>query len=206
LSTERKEFINIAISAAASILTFVIDEEDMRRCLVGTPLYVHTMIAVAAVFLMKVVSEWNAMGFNVNPDFVWELLNQMVSLLKRTVTSERHLLHHIAAGLEKMMAKSKRYMALHTPAVHVNRSQDGTGVNERRDAPVHGVTATPASHDPPEGHEWTTPYEQPSSFPDGFREGADFNEMMLNDGFIYEAFGSDMGDGMYNLLTNQFAS
>lgn len=39
LSTERKEFANMAISAAASILTFVLEEEDMRRALVGMPLY-----------------------------------------------------------------------------------------------------------------------------------------------------------------------
>jgi hypothetical protein len=40
LSTERKEFANMAISAAASILTFVLEEEDLRRALVGTPLLV----------------------------------------------------------------------------------------------------------------------------------------------------------------------
>jgi hypothetical protein len=40
LSTERKEFANMAISAAASILTFVLEEEDLRRALVGTPLSV----------------------------------------------------------------------------------------------------------------------------------------------------------------------
>jgi hypothetical protein len=38
LSTERKEFANMAISAAASILTFVLEEPDLRRALVGTPL------------------------------------------------------------------------------------------------------------------------------------------------------------------------
>lgn len=39
LSTERKEFANMAVSAAASSLTFVLEEEDLRRALVGTPLY-----------------------------------------------------------------------------------------------------------------------------------------------------------------------
>lgn len=38
LSTERKEFANMAVSAAASSLTFVLEEEDLRRALVGTPL------------------------------------------------------------------------------------------------------------------------------------------------------------------------
>ena len=39
LSAERTEFANIAISTAANILTFVLDEEDVRRALVGMPLY-----------------------------------------------------------------------------------------------------------------------------------------------------------------------
>lgn len=43
LSTERKEFANMAVSAAASSLTFVLEEEDLRRALVGTPLYAHLL-------------------------------------------------------------------------------------------------------------------------------------------------------------------
>ncbi|KAJ6130867.1 hypothetical protein N7512_003647 [Penicillium capsulatum] len=44
LSTERKEFANMAVSAAASSLTFVLEEEDLRRALVGTPLYVPSFL------------------------------------------------------------------------------------------------------------------------------------------------------------------
>ncbi|KIW01977.1 uncharacterized protein PV09_06812 [Verruconis gallopava] len=46
LSTERKEFANMAISAAASILTFVLEEEDLRRALVGTPLQVICLVLI----------------------------------------------------------------------------------------------------------------------------------------------------------------
>ncbi|OAA59198.1 Transcription factor [Niveomyces insectorum RCEF 264] len=107
LSTERKELANMGISAAASILTFVLEEADLRRALVGTPLYVHTMIAFAAVFLMKMAAQWNrvVMGLNVEPGYVSHLLRRMIELLKSSITSERHLLYHIAAGLEKMLAK-----------------------------------------------------------------------------------------------------
>ncbi|KAF4829923.1 Transcriptional activator of proteases prtT [Colletotrichum siamense] len=67
LSTERKEFANMAISAASSILTLVQEEEDLRRALVGTPLYVHTMITFASVFLMKVAAKWGSvMGLNID--------------------------------------------------------------------------------------------------------------------------------------------
>jgi hypothetical protein len=106
LSTQRKEFANIAISAAASILTFVLEEDDMRRALVGTPLYVHTMIAFASVFLMKVATKWNrVMGLNVEEGYVSKLLGRMISVLKSAVTSDRHVLKHIAAGLEKMLQR-----------------------------------------------------------------------------------------------------
>lgn len=33
----------MAVSAAASSLTFVLEEEDLRRALVGTPLYAHLL-------------------------------------------------------------------------------------------------------------------------------------------------------------------
>lgn len=106
LSTQRKEFVNLAISAAASILTFVLEEEDMRRALVGTPLYVHTMIAFASAFLMKGTTMWSrVMGLNLEVGYVRNLLERVVLLLKTSVTSDRHVLHHIAFGLEKMLAK-----------------------------------------------------------------------------------------------------
>lgn len=106
LSTERKEFANNAISAAASVLTFVLEEDDMRRALVGTPLYVHTMIAFASVFLMKVATKWNrVMGLNVEEGYVTRLLGRMIGVLKSAITSDRHVLKHIAAGLEKMLLK-----------------------------------------------------------------------------------------------------
>lgn len=118
LSTERKEFANTAISAAASILTFVLEEEDMRRALVGTPLYVHTMIAFASIFLMKITTNWNTIiGLNVETNYVTGLLERMILLLKGTVTSDRHLLYHIAAGLEKMLERSRQAQAQGPPAV-----------------------------------------------------------------------------------------
>lgn len=93
LSTERKEFVNIAVSSATSTLTFVLEEADMRRSLVGTPLYVHTMIAFASVFLMKVatIKSQNApLGyhFSIDPHMVWTTLEKMINLLKNTVTSD----------------------------------------------------------------------------------------------------------------------
>ncbi|KAI3391997.1 hypothetical protein diail_6373 [Diaporthe ilicicola] len=87
----RKEFVNLAISAAASILTFAIEEEDTRRALVGTPLYVHTMIAFACAFPIKGSTMWSRVtGLSIEADYVTNLLGRVVLLLKTSVTSDRH--------------------------------------------------------------------------------------------------------------------
>ncbi|KAL1887949.1 hypothetical protein Sste5346_009894 [Sporothrix stenoceras] len=127
LSTERKEFANMGISAAASILTFVLEEDDLRRALVGTPLYVHTMIAFASVFLMKMAAQWNrVMGLNVESAYVAHLLRRMVALLQSAVTSDRHLLYHIAAGLEKMLAKLQLGTGSNTASNNSSNNNSGS--------------------------------------------------------------------------------
>lgn len=78
----------------------------MRRALVGTPLYVHTMITFAAAFLMKGTTMWSrVVGLSIEGVYVTKLLECVVSLLKTSVTSDRHVPHHIAFGLEKMLVK-----------------------------------------------------------------------------------------------------
>lgn len=208
LSTERKEFANHAISAAASILTFVLEEEDMRRSLVGSPLYVHTMIAFASVFLMKVTTKWNRIiGLNVEARYVSELLERMIALLKSSVTSERHLLHHIAAGLEKMLAKSQAASpGLWKPNASANQGDLATphsgqyNANGSMDQYGYPQSATGGMSGDFAGA--PNPWE---SFSDTMSQ-SDFTDMtILNDGWIHEAFGQDSANGVYNLLTSQFS-
>lgn len=211
LSTERKELINMAISAAASILTFVLEEEDMRRALVGTPLYVHMMIAFASVFLMKVATKWNRiMGFNIEHSYmnVSRLLEKMIELLKNSVTSDRHVLHHIAAGLEKMLAKmtaeSKqeaeegRAQALQEHQPDQTTQRRSTAVYESSPmissgfgAAVQGLQLVAPGWDP------TT--AQPRG-DDLFGDGS----MFMNDAMLYEAFGTESSNDVYNLLSSHF--
>jgi hypothetical protein len=201
LSTERKEFANMAISAASSILTFVLEEPDMRRALVGTPLYVHTMIAFASVFLMKVTTKWNRIiGLNVEPTYVWGLLERMIVLLKNSVTSERHLLYHIADGLEKMLARSRSYRgdygARYDAAKQTEMDLHGAvGGNRSGNA----VVGTPGSWDAAyAGVVGDAPLPQSG--------GDDFNHMtIMNNSLIYEAFGSESANDVYNLLASQFS-
>lgn len=204
LSTERKELTNMAISAAASILTFVLEEEDMRRALVGTPLYVHTMIAFASVFLMKVATKWNRiMGFNIEHSYVnvSRLLENMIVLLKNSVTSDRHVLHHIAAGLEQMLVKMLTEAAAEEqkPANSYADSQleygkssvSGSMPGTNFGTPLHGHAVS--------GQGWGES-GQPSPQQEFYGDGLTF----MNDNLLYEAFGTESANDVYNLLTSHF--
>ena len=191
LSTERKEFANMAISAAASVLTFVLEEDDLRRALVGTPLYVHTMIAFASVFLMKVTTKWNRiLGLNVEQAFVWGLLERMIHLLKSSVTSARHLLYHIAAGLEQML---KQHDMSQQPSGDTSRSSSNP---VRPDG--ENMTMRPAEYQLGENAGIGTwdPFGTPSML------ATDFN--LMNGDLIWESFDSDSVHDVYNLLSSQF--
>ncbi|KAH7143794.1 hypothetical protein EDB81DRAFT_947824 [Dactylonectria macrodidyma] len=204
LSTERKEFTNMAISAAASILTFVLEEEDMRRALVGTPLYVHTMIAFASVFLMKVATKWNRiMGFNIEHSYlnVSHLLEKMIILLKSSITSDRHVLHHIANGLEKMLATmtSEADGEEQTWPLHTNQPEQfgyHKAANEAAPAPSIGYAPPPVQL---AGTGWDAYAPQPQE-QDIFGDGSTF----MNDSLLYEAFGAESSSDVYSFLTSHF--
>jgi hypothetical protein len=207
LSTERKEFANMAISAAASILTFVLEEEDMRRALVGTPLYVHTMIAFASVFLMKVATKYNRiMGLNVESNYVSHLLERMIVLLKGSITSERHLLVHIAFGLEKMLQKlGLAGKKTPKPALQDEGVSPSEGsvisFGHMGYGPAGQMAASTADGQSgilpvvTDGAAWD-PYSRPDLLDD---------LTVMNDSFIYEAFGNDSANDVYNLLSSQFS-
>ena len=244
LSTERKEFANTAISSAASILTFVLEEDDMRRALVGTPLYVHTMIAFASVFLMKVTTNWNTIiGLNVETKYVTGVLERMIHLLKGSVTSDRHLLYHIAAGLEKMLEKSRQARAQGPPAVagalaklsSANASNTFAHPSDAVQArTIHSAPGSwpdgifhPVASPTNEGTvnsgapmnidlngfqvPWSNGHAMPPTIDENETPGTEYggflgNDMMImNDSLIYEAFGSETANDVYNLLTSQFS-
>lgn len=121
MSAERKKHANIAISSAISTLNVVLDEPDIQRSLVGVPLYLHSMITFAAVFLLKIAvkgcsasipgypGQKNSIasaGLLIDVPYVESLVertvNMMISCSERA--SERHVSHHIARGLGKMLS------------------------------------------------------------------------------------------------------
>lgn len=198
LSTQRKEFVNLAISAAASILTFVLEEEDMRRALVGTPLYVHTMIAFASAFLMKGTTMWSrVMGLNIEAGYVADLLGRVVELLKTSVTSDRHVLHHIAFGLEKMLAKFSTTSGV-TTTQGSRQEALSTGVSGHNNGHFAQTFQSDGHHVAFSNAEWGE-YNGPGNT----------GTPSLSDGFsgdlIFEAFGSGSANDVYDLLTSQLS-
>lgn len=121
MSPERRKRANIAIESAIATLKVVLDERDIQRALVGVPLYLHSMITFAAVFLLKIAAKTCSNGTNIRGQgqntsiasaglhvdigyirlLVGQIVELMVSCSQRA--SERHLSHHIARGLRKML-------------------------------------------------------------------------------------------------------
>ena len=106
LSPPRREYANLAISSAVAILQLVISQPDIRNGLVGVPLYLHTMITYAAVFLLKVEQRWKPLRLGTDSILIRELVTQTIQLLKDVKASERHLAFHIANGLARMLNRS----------------------------------------------------------------------------------------------------
>lgn len=120
MSAERKKRANLAIESAIGTLMVVLDEPDIQRALVGVPLYLHSMITFAAVFLLKIAAKGcsntvpssqnqrnsiASAGLDIDVSYVRVLVDRIIELMvscsKRA--SERHLSHHISRGLKKML-------------------------------------------------------------------------------------------------------
>ncbi|WQF82063.1 hypothetical protein CDEST_07077 [Colletotrichum destructivum] len=107
MSDERREFINLAIGSASAALELILTDADMRRAVIGVPLYLLTTIAYAAMFLMKVHAQWKAARLDVRYDDVVDLIERVVLLLEETNRCARHVAHYIGRGLSNMLDKFK---------------------------------------------------------------------------------------------------
>ncbi|KAJ0124476.1 c6 transcription [Diaporthe amygdali] len=198
LSTQRKEYVNLAISAAASILTFVLEEEDMRRALVGTPLYVHTMITFASAFLMKCATMWSrVMGLYIEAGYITSLLERVVSLLKTSVTSDRHVLYHIAFGLEKMLAKFSTNSGV-TIAQGSRQAALRTGISGSDNGQFAQRFPTDGNHVAFSNAEW-------GAYTGPVNAGAPSFSDEFSGNLLFEAFGSGSANDVYDLLTSQLS-
>jgi hypothetical protein len=111
MSVNRRELANMAISCAISTLQTVLDEPDVRNSVVGVPIYLHTMITYSAVFLLKVQQKWKAFRLGTDPVLIRDLVTRIVTMLNEARAGERHLSHHIATGMGRMLDRFTRWEA-----------------------------------------------------------------------------------------------
>jgi hypothetical protein len=222
LSTERKEFANMAVSAAVSILGILLDEEDMRKALVGMPLYVHTMVAFASVFLMKAATRWDRlMGLNIEYAFVERLLERIVVLLKGAVTSDRHMIKLIAQGLHEMLGRLKSARdasgALHgsksyasaagsdtvSPSMVAGCSLASTVFHgEHQEQPAHDLASGSPGDPISIVQGWVpSPFHPHHSGGDWDDFTSTGHDVGMSDQLMYQAFGSGSANDVYNMLT-----
>lgn len=138
-----QESASAAVASAIAIVELVLSDRDIRESLVGIPHYIHSMIAFACVFLLKVAVQYS--GQYVEDDIVFDLITRAVKQFHATPVGKWHLVHMMAEGLEKMIAKQMRPLDPSFPAA-VEQSIDDRGQRGGSvTADVNGATLPPAT-------------------------------------------------------------
>jgi hypothetical protein len=63
------------------------------------------MITYATVFLLKVQQKWDGAQIGIDLMQIQDLVSRVINLLQEAKAGERHLAHHIAVGLSKMLER-----------------------------------------------------------------------------------------------------
>ncbi|KAK7958233.1 hypothetical protein PG996_010328 [Apiospora saccharicola] len=101
-----EEIANSAVLAASAILRAVVSDTEIQGFLDGLPTYFNTMIAFAAVFLIKVSTKYSSV-VQVDLQKIKHLLRSLLDTLKN-VTSNMHPCHilvSITAGIESLLCR-----------------------------------------------------------------------------------------------------
>ncbi|KIV82667.1 hypothetical protein PV11_04761 [Exophiala sideris] len=120
LSYDRREAANIAIAAATSTLSLILEEDDLRRALPGVPIFTHAMVAFCSTFLLKMAMKWSSnavltpgnrstdtssLGLTFNSSQVILLIRQSADMLAHISgqLNEKHLTRHIVSGIRYLL-------------------------------------------------------------------------------------------------------
>ncbi|KAF2638262.1 hypothetical protein P280DRAFT_491718 [Massarina eburnea CBS 473.64] len=95
-----QESATAAVSAATSTIEMLLNDYDIREGLVGIPHYLHSMIAFACVFLLKIAVQHS--GQYIEDAAIYDLSSKAVQQFRSTAVGKWHLVHLMADGLEKM--------------------------------------------------------------------------------------------------------
>lgn len=120
-----------AIRAAHSILQHFLQEISPDKGLVGMPFYLHSMVAFAVVFLLKLSTRWQDIGIGIDPHTQsWPLVESIVELLRSYQTGKDHMVYKMADGFERMLVQVKK-----------TNAPFGDGATSQANLPVDSSTA-----------------------------------------------------------------
>lgn len=159
------------------------------------------------------------MGLNIDFGFVSQLLKRMVRALKPAVTSERHMIQHIARGLDAMLARVKVARSMDTGVsrgdladalITENSSlcHDGSTIVVEDSLLSEAASGSPAP-EPTMMEDTGWPAHETYAAPelraewDGQFLPTDGDSGVFNDQLMFQAFGAGAND-VYNLLSAQF--
>ncbi len=98
-----------AIEASHALLQHFIEEPGYRNGIVGMPLYLHSMIALAVVFLIKISHRWHTIGVTIDPiQRTRPLILGIIRLLRECKAGAGHMVFSMATGFERMLQQSSR--------------------------------------------------------------------------------------------------
>jgi len=174
------------------------------------------MIAFVSVFLMKFATKWNNVGFNVDSAFVWNVIDQVIRLLKTTIPRKRPLLYYIACGLEMMRVK---LLEQKSPYLEGRDTRNSTKQISARTSQYQIHYGLPY----PENERTSDSIRKPQLSSNGFtntQNGTEANDetntneefnhimcMCMSDELIFEAFGgNECSYDVYTLPSSQFTS
>lgn len=114
------------IQAAHQLLLHFTGEHDYLDAMVGMPFYMHSMIAFAVVFLMKMSLRWHAIGITIDPkEKTRPLIERIIKLLRDCKAGADHMVFSMANGFERMLKQQARSSQRHisrSPRTLKNRS------------------------------------------------------------------------------------
>lgn len=108
ISDQRRDFANLAIAHALGTLSFVLEDPSIRSSIQGVPLYLQTMVAYAAICLLRIQIRWRPARLNINMAVVLTLIERVAPTLGQIDASERYLSYHVSNGLAKLVAKYRK--------------------------------------------------------------------------------------------------
>jgi hypothetical protein len=149
-----------AVHAAHGILRHFLSFPTHRDDVAGLPLYLHSMIAYAVVFLMKMSSRWHTIGITIDPNSVTiPLIEQITSLLSDCEAGANHMVYRTAKGFERMLRQVKQThmasgLAFGTLGTDDNRHIAATDVAHAHNGQTGGCSglAVPIAQLHPEGN------------------------------------------------------